>query len=83
MTPRQFILKALHRMDGTPFEDRLLRDSSHLVFQGKQAISETELGGIIRDLEVEGYISGHHDAFDKKLRWVLTAKGTAQAAQLP
>lgn len=78
---RPFVLRALRRMDGTPFPEESLAHSVQLGFPNEN-LSLDEIRTLLSDMEAEGWISGHTDQLTGARQWVLTPKGTARAVQL-
>jgi hypothetical protein len=78
---RPFVLRALRRMDGTPFPEESLAQSVQLAFP-HPAPSMDEVRTLLSDMEADGWISAHTDTLTDARHWVLTPKGTARAVQL-
>ena len=77
---RAAILRVVLAASGIPVADRTLRDlvRGHLLGEW----TELDLGNVIRDLELDGYITGITREFDGQRIWSLTDKGQIQAAQI-
>lgn len=78
---KPFVLRALRRMDGTPFPEDSLVQSVQIAFP-HPAPSMDEVRTLLSDMEAEGWISAHTDTLTDARQWVLTPKGTARAVQL-
>lgn len=78
---RPFILRALRRMDGTPFPEESLAQSVQLAFP-HETPSLDEVRTVLSDMESEGWLSAHNDSLTKVRQWTLTTKGLARAVQL-
>jgi hypothetical protein len=76
-----FVLRALRRMDGTPFPEESLIQSVQVAFP-HPVPSMDEVRTLLSDMEADGWISAHTDSLTGKRQWVLTSKGTARAVQL-
>ena len=77
---RSTVLCTLLAARGTPVSDRALRDLARRQLLGEW--TELDLGDVVRDLELEGYITGITRDFDGQRVWTLTDKGQIQAQQL-
>ena len=77
---RNAILRVLLAATGIPVADRTLRDLARGQVLGEW--TELDLGNVIRDLELDGYIAGITREFDGQRIWSLTDKGQIQATQL-
>lgn len=78
---KPFVLRALRRMDGTPFPEDSLVQSVQIAFP-HPVPSMDEVRTLLSDMEAEGWISAHTDGLTGARQWVLTPKGTARAVQL-
>lgn len=77
---RATALRTLKAADGIPMADRMLRDLMRQQLQGDW--TELDLGDVIRELELSGYVTGTLRDFDQQRIWTLTDKGLIAAAQL-
>ena len=81
---KQFILRALKRMDGAPMPDVSLIESVSTAVRdaaGKRPLV-SDINASVRELELGGYIHGDEDELDKSVSWTLTPKGLHKAKQL-
>lgn len=71
---RSFTLDVLKAAEGSPMADDALRLS---IREGLPhvALTETDLGALIRELEAEGYVRGTINTFRRTPVWILTDKG--------
>lgn len=76
---KPFVLRALRRMDGQPFPETSLIQTTQLAFPGP-GIDEVKV--VLSDLESSGFTSVHTDELTGARLWTLTAKGVARANQL-
>lgn len=77
---RSAALRALKAADGTPMSDRNLRDTLNQMVLGDW--TELDLGDVIRELELDGFIEGVVRDFDGQRVWTLSDKGAIAAAKL-
>lgn len=77
---RSTALRTLKAAEGMPMSDRTLREMIKQQCQGEW--TELDLGEVIRDLDLSGYIAGTVREFDGQRIWTLTDKGQITAAQL-
>lgn len=77
---RSAVLRALKAADGTPMSDRVLRDTLKQMVFGDW--TELDLGDVIRELELDGFIEGVVRAFDGQRVWTLTDKGAITATNI-
>jgi hypothetical protein len=77
---KAWLLRALEICGDRPMPDSTLRASTRLAFP-HLALTEADLGRLIRDLEREQYLTGTADDI-LGLQWMLTPKGKLKAALL-
>jgi hypothetical protein len=77
---KQFILRALNRMEGRPMKDKSLLEAAHGAFEPPPTVGD--INAAKRELELDGFIHGATDDFDKSITWTLTPKGQHKANQL-
>ena len=77
---RSAALRAIKAADGTPISERVLRDTLKQMVMGDW--TELELGDVIRDLELDGFIEGVVRKFDGQRVWTLSDEGAIAAAKL-
>lgn len=77
---KQFILRALSRTEGLPLRDERLVESAHGAVTPSPTVADINVAK--RELEMDGFIRGHTDDFDKTVSWTLTPKGQHRAHQL-
>lgn len=77
---KRFILRALYRMDSMPMPDAALVRAVQEAVYPQPTVGDVNVAR--RELEVEGYIHGSTDSFDKSVSWTLTPKGEHKAKQL-
>ena len=75
-----FVIQAVQRCSGTPLPDTTLRAAMRLGFPHLR-LTEEEIGTVIRDVEVQGWITGGHDEL-LGLQWAITPRGELRAGQL-
>lgn len=72
---RPFVLKSVSRTGGNPLPDRTLKSGLRIAYR-HVPMTESELDGIIKGLEAEGYLVGTTDPITRSTLWGLTHKGT-------
>jgi hypothetical protein len=77
---KHFILRALNRTEGLPLRDQALIESAHGAVTPSPTVGD--INQAKRELELDGFIRGHTDDFDKSVSWTLTPKGQHKANQL-
>jgi len=77
---REFALLALHAAEGVPITDRALRD--HVLRGIGGALSDLDVGDVIRDLELDGLIDGTRSELRDDKVWLLSDTGAIRAKKL-
>lgn len=77
---KRFILRALVRMAGMPMKEADLTEAVREAFNPPPP--DGEINHARRELEMDGYIRGNVEEFDRSVTWTLTPKGEHKAKQL-
>jgi len=77
---KRFMLRALWRLEGTPWPDALLDEAVRRAVLPPPL--QSEVNQAKRELEAAGYVQGSRDELDNSVTWTLTDKGRHKAQQI-